>query len=89
MNKKNIERTFAKSEEAACSCLFTYNDFRDISGCLKPHAHNDAHVCENDKGEYIEWEDDYSCKCGCWDDYEAGDSRVCIVYSVVGYSKNK
>jgi len=63
-----------------CGALFHRNDFRDESGCLKPNGHNDFHVCKTDKGKMMAWEDDYDCNCGCWDDYEKGDSEVCIVY---------
>ena len=63
-----------------CGILFHRRDFKDESGCLKPKGHNDFHVCKTDKGTLMGWEDDYSCKCGCWDDYEKGDSEVCMVY---------
>ncbi len=72
----------AKSKEEAdrCSVLFRRRDFKDVSGCLKPYAHNDFHVCKTDKGIFMAWEDDYNCKCGCWDEYEDGDNEVCMLY---------
>ncbi len=63
-----------------CSTHFHKNDFKDVSGCLKPNGHNDFHVCRTDNGTLMAWEDDYECKCGCWDDYEEGDDEVCMVY---------
>lgn len=51
----------------------------DKDGCLKPDAHNDAHVFKNADGIYVEWEDDYGCKCGCWED-EDDLLNVCKVY---------
>lgn len=60
-----------------CGTLFTRSDFKDASGCLKPYAHNNAHICQTESGKYVEWEDDYSCTCGCWDD---DLNNVCKVY---------
>ena len=82
MSKHNLP--LAEPGQEACNILFPADDFEDVSGCLKKYAHNDVHICITKKGEYMEWEDDYSCKCGCWDEWEAGDSRVCMVYRVVG-----
>jgi hypothetical protein len=56
------------------------NDVDDDSGCLKKSGHNDSHICKTKNGEYVEWEDDYTCKCGCWDDL---DDSPCGVYSVI------
>jgi len=79
MKDKEIEK--AKT----CGILFPsrHNDFKDESGCLKGIAHNDAHIYLAKDGKYYEWEDDYSCKCGCWDD---DDDDVCMVYNVVDKS---
>lgn len=65
-----------------CGIIFSGDEFKDVSGCLKPNAHNNAHVCRIESGELMEWEDDYECKCGCWDDYE-NDQEVCIIYGIV------
>ena len=83
MTDERNKLPLASPSEETCGALFTKHDFTDVSGCLKKYAHNDAHICKTDKGEYMEWEDDYDCKCGCWDDYE-NDPEVCMVYSVVG-----
>jgi hypothetical protein len=80
----DVKLPLAAEGEERCHINFPANDFNDVSGCLKKYAHNDAHICLTNKGEYMEWEDDYECKCGCWDEWEAGDSRVCMVYRVVG-----
>lgn len=56
---------------------------KDINGCLKPHAHNDAHVFRDQNGKLVKWEDDYNCTCGCWDEYDKGDPDVCIIYCEV------
>jgi len=53
----------------------------DSTGCLKQDAHNDSHISITTDNRIIEWEDDYSCKCGCWDEYSAGSDEVCRVYS--------
>lgn len=69
-----------------CGVIFHRpNDIDDISGCLKPFAHNDAHICKSSDGKYYEWEDDYECKCGCWDECEGsnGMEKPCAVYSEV------
>lgn len=63
-----------------CNIIFPENDFKDTDGCLKRNGHNDHHVCRTPDGKLIAWEDDYECNCGCWDDYELGDSRVCMLY---------
>lgn len=68
------------SKDSLCGILYTRNDFKDPDGCLKPHAHNDHHICRTSDGNLIAWEDDYGCKCGCWDQYEKGDCEVCMVY---------
>lgn len=57
--------------------------YKDINGCLKPESHNDAHVFKTQDGKLIKWEDDYSCKCGCWDDYDEHDSEACVVFQEV------
>lgn len=69
-----------KTEVELCGTLFTRDDFKDISGCLKSESHNDHHICKTKEGILIAWEDDYKCDCGCWDDYESGDSEVCMIY---------
>lgn len=65
----------------SCGILFLREHSHvDNHGCLKPHAHNDSHIFLDHAGRFIEWEDDYACKCGCWDDYDKGDPNVCGVY---------
>ena len=56
---------------------------KDENGRLKPECHNDAHVFRDQNGKLIKWEDDYSCKCGCWDDYDEHDSQACVVFQEV------
>lgn len=65
-----------------CGILFTRSDFKDESGCLKPSAHNDNHICRTTDGRLISWEDDYTCNCGCWKD-EDDLENVCKVYREV------
>lgn len=70
-----------------CGILFQRNspvEPKDEHGCILEDAHNSAHVFKDDQGRLIEWEDDYSCTCGCWDDAEGG---VCMVYRVIKKSK--
>ena len=61
---------------------------KDHNGCIKPNRHNDAHVFKNDRGEYVEWEDNYDCPdlntCSC---PEEGD--MCIVYSRIDFNPNR
>lgn len=83
MSKHNLP--LAEPGQDVCSILFPADDFTDVSGCLKKSAHNNAHICKTNKGEYMEWEDDYDCKCGCWDEWEEfGGGTVCMTYGVVG-----
>lgn len=60
-----------------CNLLYPNNEFHDEDGCIKPNAHNDAHVFRNEYGVLIEWEDDYGCleDCNCWE--EGGN---CLIY---------
>jgi hypothetical protein len=61
-----------------CHILFTGDIFTDDpDGCLKPSAHNDHHVFRAADGRLMAWEDDYGCKCGCWDDWEEYGGDVC------------
>lgn len=53
---------------------------KDKQGCIKPSGHNDAHIFKDQNGDYIEWEDDYSCNCGCWDKFEEFGGQPCGVY---------
>lgn len=53
---------------------------KDEYGCLKKHAHIDNHVFKDQNGKLISWEEDFSCECGCWDKYDAGDPDVCVLY---------
>lgn len=64
-------------EDNLCGITFPRNDFKDVTGCLKPLGHNDSHICKTESGQTVEWESDYKCDCGCWD--EGGIS--CVVYS--------
>jgi hypothetical protein len=67
-----------------CGILFPYlHDVKDANGCIKPHAHNDAHVFKTEDGEYCEWQDDYTCTCGCWDEWEQYGEPVCCVYTIL------
>lgn len=52
----------------------------DQYGCIKECGHNDNHIFKDQNEKLVSWEDDYSCTCGCWDDYEKGDNEVCIIY---------
>jgi hypothetical protein len=60
-----------------CGIMFGRNDFGDVTGCLKPYAHNDFHICKTRDGRFMAWEDDYKCTCGCWNE-EYND--VCRIY---------
>lgn len=65
-----------------CNIIFDRSDFKDISGCLKENGHIGPHLCRNELNELVEWEFDYSCTCGCWDDdddYNGG----CILYKII------
>lgn len=66
-----------------CSVLYPHSEFNDSHGCIKPYAHNDAHIFLTDDGRKIQWEDDYKCDCGCWNDFDEGDGDVCIIYSEI------
>ena len=68
-----------------CTILFPSDDFDDVSGCLKEECHNDSHVCKDKYGILYEWEDDYGCQCGCWDEWERsnGMSHPCMIYSKI------
>lgn len=69
-------------EENICGILapIHLNGHIDNDGCIKKCGHNDNHIFKDQNGKLISWEDDYSCGCGCWDDYEKGDNESCIVY---------
>jgi hypothetical protein len=72
-----------EAKPVLCGVLFHIDrkrDFEDVSGCLKPQGHNDAHICQTSSGKFMEWEDDYSCECGCWDD---DDGKPCATYREV------
>jgi len=64
-----------------CRILVPFEDglwtTRDVNGCIKPEGHNSAHISLLEDGRYIQWEDDYSCNCGCWD--EGDFDNVCRV----------
>lgn len=67
-----------------CYILVPFKDSiwttRDSEGCVLKSNHDGAHVSILDDGRIIQWEDDYSCNCGCWDcEHELHD--VCKVYS--------
>lgn len=69
--------------EDVCGTIFTrINDFEDHSGCLKPSGHYGAHVCRTKQGGLMQWEDDYECTCGCWDD-EDDFENCCKTYSPI------
>lgn len=72
-----------------CGIIFPRNDISDVTGCLKLEAHNDAHVCQSSDGNYYEWEDDYNCTCGCWDEFEKTDGleKPCVIYSKIKWKK--
>lgn len=59
----------------------------DDNGCIKKMGHNDAHVFIDKEGNTIEWQDDYKCKCGCWDD-EDNLLDVCKIYTVHKRNQN-
>jgi hypothetical protein len=65
----------------SCGICYPYpNEFKGMTECIKPHAHNDFHVFRTENGGLIAWEDDDQCGCGCWDDWEKGDGLVCTKY---------
>jgi hypothetical protein len=66
-----------------CTILFPRHEpgISDTGGCLRQYAHFGPHVFRNANGKLIAWEDDYSCKCGCWDEEDYAD--VCGVYREV------
>ncbi len=74
----------ADPNENYCGTLFPMSDFdvSDCSGCLKASGHNDAHIFRHKNGSYVQWEDDYSCKCGCWD-HEEDLVHVCKTYRIL------
>ena len=74
----------AKPNEQVCGTFFPMSkfDINDGSGCLKKEGHNDAHICREKNGNYTEWEDDYECDCGCWDD-EDDLIHVCKIYNTL------
>lgn len=63
-----------------CGILFQGHEFTDTNGCIKPDAHNDFHVCLTDEGKNMAWQDDYDCKCGCWENYDNAPDEVCKIY---------
>lgn len=67
-----------------CSCIYPRDEFKDTTGCLKETCHNDEHLCLSDEGKYMGWQDDYSCNCGCWDEYEKSGETPCLVYREIG-----
>lgn len=67
----------------SCGTIFPRKDFTDDTGCLKPHGHNGSHICKTPAGDYMEWENDYACTCGCWKD---DDGHPCINYSKITLS---
>lgn len=73
----------------ACGILYPGDEFKDHDGCIKPHAHNNAHVFNLPDGRQVEWEDDYSCKCGCWDEWEDSGEQVCLVYRIITPEQTK
>lgn len=54
----------------------------DKNGCLRKDNHFDHHIFKDEYGKLVAWEDDYTCKCGCWDDGDYGS--VCKTYWNVG-----
>lgn len=66
-----------------CGILYPNHEFKDNDGCLKSDAHNNHHIFKNQNGDLIAWEDDYSCTCGCWDEWEFNSGQVCINYKKV------
>ncbi len=81
--KKKIKaKLLTINDSNRCHTLFPRkDDVNDETGCLKENAHNDSHICQTRNGRLIEWEDDYSCKCGCWDEDDYGSA--CIIYNDV------
>lgn len=65
-------------ESKLCDTLFDRDDFKDVTGCLKPHAHFDNHVCRDENGNLIAW--DYDWTCGCPDCRTDSFNDMCIVY---------
>jgi hypothetical protein len=61
--------------------------YKDETGCIKPHAHNDSHIFIDKNGYYIEWEDDYNCTCGCWEEYDS--SNTCKILKNLGKMDNE
>lgn len=65
----------------ACGLIFPshgYSDPKDKQGCLKPNGHLDKHLFESSDGEWVEWEENADCTCGCWEDEEP-----CLVYRTI------
>lgn len=66
---------------SVCGNKFHRNEFNDVSGCVKPHGHHDAHQCHDDNGVTYEWEYDLTCDC---EDCNSDDIHDwCIVYKKI------
>lgn len=61
-----------------CNTLFSRDDFKDVSGCLKENGHHDHHICETSDGTLIAW--DYDWKCGCPDCRTDNINDMCMIY---------
>ena len=66
-----------------CGILFTHSfTTKDTTGCVRDGLDNhDKHLFKDEQGRWVEWEFDYSCDCGCWDEVEHDHTAGCIIYS--------
>jgi len=46
-----------------CSIIFSRDDFKDETGCLKESGHFDHHICKTNKGTFMAWDYDWNCHC--------------------------
>ena len=73
-------------EQKRCHILVGFRDCfsDDVSGCLKSANHFDGHLSLLKNGKIVEWEDDMTCECGCWDSYDTGFSDdTCKIFHYI------
>jgi hypothetical protein len=65
-----------------CGIIFIGDSLtHDNNGCLRQKNNHKVHIFKDKRnGKLIAWEEDFECKCGCWDKYDKGDPDVCCLY---------
>jgi len=66
-----------------CGIYFwDYDYFKDTTGCLKEYGHEGGHLFKDNMGRLIEWEDDFTCNCGCLED-DDDLINICKIYKEI------